>query len=110
LGFVKRTPPAESAARIVINVPEDLPLELVSQFLASCREDLARLQTALAAKDYDQARRLGHQLKGNGSPYGFPDVTLIGSAIEQAAAAGGAIELASQIQLLETHLSLVEIA
>jgi len=100
----------ENTARIVIDVPEDLPRELVSQFLASSREDLARLQAALAAKDYDRARRLGHQLKGNGSPYGFADVTLLGSAIEQAAAAGGAIELASQIQLLETYLSLVEIA
>jgi len=100
----------ESTARIVIDVPEDLPRELVSQFLASSREDLARLQAALAAKDYDQARRLGHQLKGNGSPYGFADITLLGSAIEQAAAAGGAIELASQIQLLETYLSRVEIA
>jgi HPt (histidine-containing phosphotransfer) domain-containing protein len=99
----------ESAARIVIDVPEDLPRELVAQFLASCREDLLRLKTALAASDYDRARRLGHQMKGNGSPYGFPDVTLIGSAIEQAAATSGAIELASQIQLLETYLNLVEI-
>jgi histidine phosphotransfer protein HptB len=98
----------EGAARIVIDVPEDLPRELVSQFLASCREDLVRLQAALAAKDYDRARRLGHQLKGNGSPYGFPDVTLLGSAIEQAAA--DPTELARQIQLLETYLSLVEIA
>ena len=100
----------EGTARILIDVPEDLPRELVSQFLASCRQDLARLQTALAAKDYNQARRLGHQLKGNGSPYGFADITLLGSAIEQAAAAGGATELARQTQLLETYLSLVEIA
>jgi FixJ family two-component response regulator len=64
----------------------------------------------LAASDYDRARRLGHQMKGNGSPYGFPKVTLLGSAIEQAAAGGSAIELASQIQLLEGYLNLVEIA
>ena len=100
----------ESAARIIIDVPEDLPRELVAQYLDSCREDLARLHAALAASDYDRARRLGHQMKGTGSPYGFPDVTLIGSAIEQAAAHSGAIELASQIHLLETYLTLVEIA
>jgi histidine phosphotransfer protein HptB len=99
----------ESAARILIDVPEDLPRELVAQFLASCREDLAHLQAALAANDYDRARRLGHRMKGTGSPYGFPDVTLLGSAIEQAASARGAIELASQIQLLESYLNLVEI-
>jgi histidine phosphotransfer protein HptB len=100
----------KSAARIVIDAPADLPRELVAQFLDSCREDLARLHAALAASDYDGARRLGHQMKGTGSPYGFPGVTLIGSAIEQAAATGGATELASQIQLLDTYLSLVEIA
>ncbi len=94
----------------MIDVPQDLPRELVAQFLNSCRGDLVRLHAALAASDYDRARRLGHQMKGTGSPYGFADVTLIGSAIEQAAAAGGAIELASQIQLLEAYLNLVEIA
>ena len=100
----------DHAARILIDVPEDLPRELVAQFLDSCRDDLIRLHAALAALDYDGARRLGHQMKGNGSPYGFPGVTLIGSAIEQAAAHSGAIELASQIQSLETYLNLVEIA
>lgn len=100
----------ESAERIWIDVPEDLPRDLVVQFLHSCREDLTRLHAALAASDYDRARRLGHQMKGTGSPYGLPGVTRIGSAIEQASACGNAIELASQIQLLEAYLSLVEIA
>ena len=100
----------ESSARIRIDVPEDLPRELVAQFLDSCREDLLRLETALAASDYDCARRLGHQMKGNGSPYGFPDVTLIGSGIEQASANRSTVGLASQIQLLEAYLNLVEIS
>lgn len=104
--FVESTPPA---ARISVAVPEDLPRELVAQFLNSCREDLPRLHAALAAGDYEHARRLGHQMKGTGSPYGFADVTLIGSAIEQAAAARAATELASQIHMLEAYLSLVEI-
>jgi len=99
----------ESATRIWIDVPEDLPRELVVQFLKSCRDDLLSLHTALAASDYDCARRLGHQMKGNGSPYGFAAVTVLGSAIERASASGSAIELASQIQLLEAYLNLVEI-
>ena len=99
----------ESAARILIDVPNDLPRELVVQFLGSCRQDLTRLHTALTASDWNCARRLGHQMKGTGSPYGFPDVTLLGSAIEQASARSSAIELATQIRLLETYLNLVEI-
>ena len=101
---------APPAARILIEVPEDLPRELVAQFLDSCREDLSRLHVALAASDYDRARRLGHQMKGTGSPYGFGEVTVIGSAIEQAGTACSTAELASQIQLLEAYLQRVEIA
>ena len=100
----------ENAAKIVVEVPEDLSRELVSQFLGSCRGDLVRLHAALASGDYDRARRLGHQMKGNGSPYGFPGVTLLGGSIEQAAVAHAASELASQIELLENYLTLVEIA
>lgn len=100
---------APPAARILIAVPEDLSRELVAQFLSSCREDLRRLDAALATSDYERARRLGHQMKGTGSPYGFAEVTLIGGAIELAAAARDASGLASQIHLLAIYLSLVEI-
>ena len=96
-------------APIFIGVPEDLPREMVVRYLGSCREDLTRLHAALAAGDFASARRLGHQMKGTGSPYGFAEVTPLGQAIEQAAAAGGASELARQIHLLETYLELVEI-
>jgi len=81
----------------------------VAQFLKSCREDLPLLQAALAASDYSCARRVGHQMKGTGNPYGFPGVTVIGSAIEQAAADGAATELARQIALLDAYLRVVEI-
>ncbi len=101
---------APPAARILIDVPEDLPRELVAQFFDSCREDLSRLHAALAASDYDSARLLGHRMKGTGSPYGFLDVTLIGRAIEHAAVTRASVELASQIRLLEAYLGLVEIA
>lgn len=100
----------DRAGRILIDIPEELPRELVAQFLESCHEDLLHLHGALAACDYDRTRRLGHQMKGNGAPYGFPDLTLLGRAIEQASASGSAIELASQIQLLEAYLALVDIA
>lgn len=83
---------------------------MVSEYLDGCREDLPQLKAALAAGDYEGARRLGHQIKGTGSPYGFPGLTQIGLAIERAASGRLAAELESQIQRLETYLSSVEIA
>jgi len=46
---------------------------------------VAQLKAALAAGDYETARRLGHQMKETGKPYGFPALTQIGRAIEWAA-------------------------
>jgi HPt (histidine-containing phosphotransfer) domain-containing protein len=83
---------------------------MVSDYLDGCRKDLPQLKAAQAAGEYELARRLGHQMKGTGSPYGFPDLTHIGLAIERAASDRAATELESQIQRLEAYLSSVEIA
>jgi HPt (histidine-containing phosphotransfer) domain-containing protein len=65
---------------------------------------------ALAAGEYETARRLGHQLKGTGKPYGFPGLTQIGSAIEWAASKHAGPELDSRIQHLEVYLNSIELA
>jgi histidine phosphotransfer protein HptB len=83
---------------------------MVSDYLDDCRKDLPQLIAALAAGEYQLARRLGHQMKGTGSSYGFPDLTQIGSAIEWTAANRAAAELETQIQRLEAYLNSVEIA
>jgi HPt (histidine-containing phosphotransfer) domain-containing protein len=90
--------------------PAELPQTLVSQYLRDCRSDLLQLKAALAAHEYETARRLGHQLKGTGKPYGFPALTQIGRAIEWAAAKKAAPELDSRIQRLEVCLDNMELA
>jgi len=90
--------------------PKELPQALVSQYLQSCRRDLSNLQAALAAGDYETARRLGHQMKATGKPYGFPALTQIGRAIEWAASKRAALELDSRIQRLEVCLNGIELA
>lgn len=98
----------DSCERTVIPLPRGLPREMISGYLDGCRKDLSQLRAALAAGDYELARRLGHQMKGTGDPYGFPDLTQIGRLIEQTAADRGA-ELESQIDRLEAFLNAVEI-
>ena len=90
--------------------PVELPPALVSQYLLSCRSDLLQLKAALAAGEYETARRLGHQMKGTGKPYGFPGLTQIGRAIEWAASKRAAPELDSRIQRLEVCLNSIELA
>ena len=94
----------------MIPPPMKLPQALVSCYIRSCRSDLAQLKAALAAGEYETARRLGHQMKGTGKPYGFPGLTQIGRAIEWAASKRAAPELNSRIQRLEACLNSIELA
>ena len=101
-------PPAP--AETVITPSTELPQALVSEYLQSCRSDLAQLKASFAAGEYETARRLGHQMKGTGKPYGFPGLTQIGRAIEWAASKRAVPELESRIQRLEVCLNNIELA
>ena len=102
------SPPAP--AETVIAPATELPQALVSQYLQNCRSDLAQLKAALAAGEYETARRLGHRMKGTGKPCGFPGLTQIGRAIEWAASKRAVPELESRIQRLEVCLNSIELA
>ena len=61
------------------------------------------------SKDCKIARRLGHQFKGEGEGYGFPEITRTGAAVELAAMAADEDEIRSQILALSNYLDRVEI-
>ena len=66
----------------------DLPpevLALVPQYVEGRLQDLQRLSSALSGKDYETIRVIGHTMKGTGTAYGFPELTVAGSVIETAA-------------------------
>lgn len=56
--------------------------EILPQYFALCRRDLLNLQAALDENDFERVRVLGHNLKGSGGAYGFPDLTEIGASLE----------------------------
>jgi HPt (histidine-containing phosphotransfer) domain-containing protein len=58
--------------------------ELIPQYFALCRRDLLSLGAALEKKQFEDVRVLGHNLKGSGGAYGFPELSEIGSRIETA--------------------------
>jgi histidine phosphotransfer protein HptB len=97
-------------ARIVVPLPKGLPRNLVSEYLDDCQKDLSALSAALLERDYERARVFGHQMKGTGSPFGFPSLTRFGTAIEQAAAHKDTPVLDRLVNQMEEYLSRVEIA
>ncbi len=58
---------------------------LVPAYLKSCREKNVALQDALEEADFRTLGILGHGMRGAGGMFGFPAITEIGAAIQQAA-------------------------
>ncbi len=85
---------------------EEIPAEiadLAEEYLENRRGDAAKLRRAVAAGALDDARRVGHNMKGSGAGYGFARVTEIGSGVEQAAARGDAAAVARLAEALDEY-------
>lgn len=94
---------------ILIVAPEGVPRELVAKYLERCRSGFPLLEAAICQNQYDDARVLGHRMKGTGAPYGFVRLTEIGALIEQAAANRNSRALREHVAVLAEYLSSVEI-
>ena len=68
--------------------PDYVPL--VAEFIEAMPQRLEELQAALDVSDFSRVTSLAHQLKGAGGGYGFPEVTKVALALEQAARHGPA--------------------
>jgi PAS domain S-box-containing protein len=94
--------------KIRIAPPEGIEA-LVPHYLANVRRDMDEILAGLDAKDCKIAHEVGHQFKGTGESYGFPEITRTGAAVELAAMAANKDEIRSQILALATFLDHVEI-
>jgi hypothetical protein len=76
-----------SNAENIITVFIDPGLEeIVPGFLENRRLDVKALETALQQNNLAQIRMIGHRMKGDGGGYGFDAISMMGDALEQAAA------------------------
>jgi hypothetical protein len=82
--------------------------ELVPGYLAAQARRIDDATIQLATRDFEPIQRFGHNLKGTGSGYGFPEIEKLGGAIETAAAKSDAKIIAEQ--LLALHRVVTEAA
>jgi len=73
--------------KIIVRIDADLE-DIVPGFLKNRRQDILSIETCLNEKDYEAIQILGHSMKGAGTSYGFPFISEIGKAIEDAAKTG----------------------
>ncbi len=77
--------PQEAAVHVVVGA--DIA-ELVPNYLANVRQQIAELEGRLEAGSLEAAALIGQNMKATGSSYGFKKVTEAGGQIEQAARQG----------------------
>jgi HPt (histidine-containing phosphotransfer) domain-containing protein len=78
------------------------------RYLRRRRTDLETLRESLFRREFDQIRRLGHDMKGTGSSYGCPDISEIGKALELAAKIEAAEEIHDLIARLTQTMDVFE--
>ena len=59
--------------------------DLVPIFLKNQLEDVESIVEACEQGDFEKIQILGHNMKGNGSAYGFDAISEIGASLEQCA-------------------------
>ena len=92
-----------------VKIDDEDVWEMVPTFLGNRERDVAALRTALAAGDTSTIQRLGHNMKGAGAAYGFPEITNLGAALETAAHTADAAIARSLTEQLADYLSRVEV-
>jgi len=78
-------PSRDAGSAIIVHIDPDLE-EIVPGFLENRRRDVQTLETALQQNNLAQIHIIGHRMKGDGGGYGFDAITMMGDALEQAAA------------------------
>ena len=93
---------------IFVEMPEGIE-ELVPEFLLSQKEGAHALTEMYSRSDWEGIRCFAHDLKGNGTSFGFPPLTELGVAMGRSLKEANFSSLNEQIQHLVEYLDRVEL-
>lgn len=80
---------------------------LLPKFIGHRRRDSDDIRAALERGDYQTISRLGHNMRGNGASYGFPDLGALGERLETAAHQKNEDEVRKQLASLDDWIARV---
>lgn len=78
----------------------DIPHEAVVKYMQRRKTDIENCRAALKSGNLSVLESVGHQLKGNGITFGFPEISSIGEALETAAKQHNAEAASQQLDAL----------
>lgn len=61
----------------------DVPQDMMIRYLERRTRELQDCERFLADKQFTKLEKVGHQLRGNGVTFGFPELSDIGMKLEQ---------------------------
>ena len=93
---------------IFVEIPEGLE-DLVPTYLASRRSEVQILRNHLNLGEMSALQRRSHDLKGTGTSFGFPAISTIGAAMENAAKASDFVQLDDSLLELSQYLDAVQL-
>ena len=85
----------------------DLPpglAEFRPGYLARRKDELKEMIRLLAAGDFEHLAVLGHNIKGSGASFGFPEISRIGAALQHSAGQMDTVAAARQLMELGDYL------
>lgn len=85
-----------------------LPPEVVQKYVSRRFNDVEVCWSAIQNNDFIKVAELAHQMKGNGSSFGFPLITEIGGELEIAAKSTDAEKVTYNLQKLHQFLDTVK--
>ncbi|MCD4785476.1 MAG: PAS domain S-box protein [Candidatus Eremiobacteraeota bacterium] len=83
-------------------------LELIPWFIDTVKEYITEIKQAFEEGDLDAIRIKGHQLKGNGSSFGYDELSEIGMKLEDTAESGDKESLKDYIEELDEIIKAIE--
>ncbi len=88
---------------MLVEVDKELE-DVFPRYLTSRKEDLAKLNAAMATQDFETMRQMGHKIYGNALGYGLREFGELAKALELAAASLHGDKCQIHIQAMETYI------
>lgn len=77
----------------------------IQKYLERRADDYRLCLTALTSGDYQSIARVGHNMKGNGETFGFPELSSLGTELELAALSKNIQHMEQMITRFETWVN-----
>lgn len=95
--------------KIIVKIDDEDLIDIIEPYLQNRRNDITTLRDALAKRDHETIRNLGHKMKGSGGGYGLDRISEIGRDMEEAAKSQDSDAMKAAIIALQDFLERVEI-